>query len=148
MEVWGVETKLIELGVVTVRNAANYYPVSDAWWPKERCMLCGITMVHPFYLGFSFHFPKPLSQVRLVGPGYFCSECREDSQIIADILAEWEVLALDAEEWDEVLQEKGVVSHPQVFYHTSNWCNERPSTFAGLFNAKKSALRARGKRPV
>lgn len=148
MEVWKLEAELVELGIVTVRNAANYNPVSDAWWPKKRCMLCDMLMVHPFYLGYAFHYTKPLNQVRLMGSGYFCSECEEDSRIIAEILAEWEVLALDQMEWEEALQGKGVAKHPQVFYHYTNWCCERPSSFKSLYNAKKGALPAKTKRSV
>lgn len=147
-EVWKLETEIIELGVVTVRNAANYNLVSEAWWPKERCMLCDIVMVQPYFLGYAFHFSKPLSQVRMMGPGYFCAECEEDSRIVAEILAEWKILALDEAEWEEALQGKGVVNHPQVFYHCTNWCCERTTTFKGLFVAKKGVLRSKGKRPV
>lgn len=138
-----METVLFELGVVTIRNAANYYSVLDAWWPKERCGVCNCVLNHPYYIGYMMCYVRQEQCVKLMGPNYFCSDCELDSRAIASVFAEWEILALDEAEWLDSLKEPGFLAQRQVYYHCTNWCRTRFSTFVDTYTAKRGALRAR-----
>lgn len=141
MDVWSLDTKFIELGAVSIRNSANYNSVTSAWWPTETCMICGALLRRNYFLGFASHYDRSLNCVRMRGPGYFCSLCEDNNRLIMQILTEWEVLALDQAEWEDILTEEGELQGTQVYLHDYFMqCRERKTTFAEVYDARKLLL--------
>lgn len=117
MEQWRVDVSLVEKGRTHIRNGPVYSQSPSNHWPQEVCTLCRNKMGRCFYIGYALQYlDKSEKVIRMMGPGLFCDICEMISKTLTLLLKEWEVIALDKEEWEGIIARKrGFLRMKQVY---------------------------------